>query len=66
MKLAGLSWKATKDEIRSFLVDTKIVGEVVIILNDHGKPKGDAVVKLQTKEDLQKTLKCNRKYLHNR
>jgi len=66
VKLAGLPWKATKDEIRSFLVDIKIVGEVVIILNDHGKPSGDAVVKLQTKEDLQKALKCNRNYLHNR
>jgi len=65
-KLSGLPWKATKDEIRSFLGDTQIVGEVVIIYNSHGKPSGDAVVKLPTEEDLQKTLKCNRNYIHNR
>jgi len=66
IKLSGLPWKATKDEIRSFLVDTQIVGEVVIIINHAGKPSGDALVKLRTKEDLVKALECNRNYLHNR
>jgi len=66
LKLSGLPWKATKDDIRSFLVDTQIVGDVNIVYNDHGKPSGDALVKVATKEDLQKALKCNKKYLHNR
>merc|ERR1719206_1029617 len=66
VKMSGLPWKATKAEIRSFLADINIVGEVVIVLNDHGKPSGDALVQLPTKDDLEKALKCNRKYLHNR
>jgi len=66
IKLSGLPWKATKDEIRSFLVDTQIVGEVVIMYNHAGKPSGDAFVKVLTKEDLVKAIKCNRNYLHNR
>ena len=65
VKLSGLPWKATKDEIGSFLIDCKI-GEVVIVYNDAGRPSGDAVVKLLNEEDLQKALKCNRNYLHNR
>jgi len=66
VKLSGLPWKATTDEIRSFLGDTQIVGDVAIIYNDRGKPSGDALIKLPTKEDLQKALKCNKNYLHNR
>jgi len=66
VKLSGLPWKATKDEIRSFLGDTQIVGEVAIVYDDRGRPSGDALVKLPTKDDLHKALKCNKNYLHNR
>ena len=66
IKLSGLPWKATEDEIAKFLVDCEIVGNVVIINNDKGRPSGDAVVKLLNKVDLEKSLKCNRKHLHGR
>jgi heterogeneous nuclear ribonucleoprotein F/H len=66
IKLSGLPWKATEDEIVKFLVDCQIVGNVVIINNENGRPSGDAVVKLMNKVDLERALKCNRNYLHNR
>ena len=65
IKLSGLPWRATEDEIAKFLVDCNI-GTVEIITNDRGKPSGDAVVQLMEKSDLDKALKCDKKYLQNR
>ena len=50
IKLRGLPWKATEDEITKFLVDCEIVGNVVIISNEAGRPSGDAVVKMMNVE----------------
>jgi len=66
IKLSGLPWKATSENITEFLVDCEIVGDVIIINNEAGKPSGDAVVKLLNEDDLEKALKCNRTYLQER
>jgi len=65
-KLSGLPWKATEEDIAKFLVDCRIVGNVLIITTESGKPSGDAVVKLQTKDDLEKALKCSGEHLDER
>eukprot|EP00092_Neocalanus_flemingeri_P005364 GFUD01005780.1.p1 GENE.GFUD01005780.1~~GFUD01005780.1.p1 ORF type:complete len:453 (-),score=128.18 GFUD01005780.1:40-1398(-) len=64
--LRGLPWKATEDEIAEFLDDCDIVGNVVIINNEAGKPSGDAVLQLLNKIDLERALKYDRKYLLDR
>merc|ERR1711892_379803 len=66
IKLSGLPWKATENEIVEFLTGCEIVGNVVIIKNEAGRPSGDAVVKLVSKADVDKAKKRNRAYLHNR
>eukprot|EP00092_Neocalanus_flemingeri_P014181 GFUD01015300.1.p1 GENE.GFUD01015300.1~~GFUD01015300.1.p1 ORF type:complete len:560 (+),score=174.35 GFUD01015300.1:105-1784(+) len=66
IRLSGLPWKSTENEIANFLVDCNIVGSVIIINNEHGKPSGDAVVKLKGISDLEKAMKCHKKYLHDR
>eukprot|EP00092_Neocalanus_flemingeri_P014180 GFUD01015299.1.p1 GENE.GFUD01015299.1~~GFUD01015299.1.p1 ORF type:complete len:615 (+),score=191.67 GFUD01015299.1:130-1974(+) len=66
IKLSGLPWKTSEKEISKFLVDCNIVGNVMIIKNEHGKPSGDAVVKLMEKSDLEKAHKCHKKYIHER
>ena len=45
IKLSGLPWRATEDEIAKFLLDCNIK-TVEIITNDRGKPSGDAVVQI--------------------
>ena len=66
IKLIGLPRKATDEEIKKFLVDCDVVGNVVIINNKTGKPSGDAVVKLCNEDSFENALKCNKKYLYNR
>eukprot|EP00092_Neocalanus_flemingeri_P009845 GFUD01010609.1.p1 GENE.GFUD01010609.1~~GFUD01010609.1.p1 ORF type:complete len:665 (+),score=138.94 GFUD01010609.1:239-2233(+) len=66
IKLKGLPWKVTEDEIEELLIDCEIVGNVFIIFNEAGKPSGDAVVKLMKKVDLDRALKCNNESLHGR
>eukprot|EP00092_Neocalanus_flemingeri_P057764 GFUD01068728.1.p1 GENE.GFUD01068728.1~~GFUD01068728.1.p1 ORF type:complete len:695 (+),score=186.75 GFUD01068728.1:59-2086(+) len=64
--LRGLPWKATEHEIAKFLDDCDIVGNVVIINNEAGKPSGDAVLQLLNKIDLERALKYDRTFLLDR
>merc|ERR1712106_1257095 len=66
IKLSGLPWKATENEIVEFLTGCEIVGNVVIIKNEAGRPSGDAVVKLVSQVDLAKAMKRNKENLHDR
>ena len=61
IKLSGLPWKSTAEEIAKFLEDCNIVGNVLIINNEQGRPSGDALVKLKGKQDLQKAFRHNKK-----
>jgi len=65
VELTGLPWTATEDDIKRFLADCKIL-KIVIILNDHGKPSGNAKVLLEHKADLEKALSCDKNYIGQR
>ena len=65
VELTCLPWTATEDDIKRFLGDCKIV-KIVILLNDHGKPSGNAKVLLEQKADLEKALSNDKNYIGKR
>ena len=65
IQLSGLSSNSTGKDVSEFLVDCRTVGNVVFMKNDHGKPCGQAIVKLKDESELQKALKFNKTYLKN-
>merc|ERR1719228_2332433 len=66
LKLQNLPWKITEKEIKDLLLDCEILGDVIIMNNEAGRPTGDAVVKLLDEENLDKALKHDKETLHER
>jgi len=56
IKMRGLSIEATEEDIVKFLVDCEIVGNVFIVTNEAGRRNGDAVVKVLTRNDIEKAI----------
>jgi len=65
VRLSGLSWKATEEDIKSFLKDCKIE-KIVITRNDHGKPSGNAFIQFENEDDVRKAKTYNKKHLLER
>eukprot|EP00092_Neocalanus_flemingeri_P027110 GFUD01029397.1.p1 GENE.GFUD01029397.1~~GFUD01029397.1.p1 ORF type:complete len:624 (+),score=190.11 GFUD01029397.1:161-2032(+) len=65
VKLSGLDWKSTKEDINTLLTDCN-VREAVITTNESGKPSGEAFVHLETKADAKKAMAHNREYIRER
>ena len=65
VELEGLPWKTNEEEIRKFLKNCKI-SNIVIILNGHGKPTGQARVHLHSEHDLKKAVKYHKQIIGNR
>merc|ERR1712106_394052 len=65
IRLRGLVWNATEDDIRTFLHDSKIK-EVILTANAKGKPSGDALVHLETEVDVEKAMVHNKEFLQKR
>eukprot|EP00092_Neocalanus_flemingeri_P002021 GFUD01002158.1.p1 GENE.GFUD01002158.1~~GFUD01002158.1.p1 ORF type:complete len:537 (+),score=162.80 GFUD01002158.1:167-1612(+) len=65
VKLTGIPWKATEQDISDFLFGCEIAGglEGVSIVMEGGRPKGDALVQLKTKADFETALKYNKQGL---
>eukprot|EP00092_Neocalanus_flemingeri_P020535 GFUD01022248.1.p1 GENE.GFUD01022248.1~~GFUD01022248.1.p1 ORF type:complete len:466 (+),score=163.85 GFUD01022248.1:127-1524(+) len=69
VKLSGLPWTATEQEICEFLFGCEVLGGsagVNIEMNEGGKPSGSALVNLKTKADLESALKYNKQVLGGR
>ena len=69
LKLSGLPWTATKQQICDFLFGCEVIegpAGVKIEMNERGKPSGSAFVQLKTKTDVENALKCNKKKLGTR
>ena len=64
MKLSGLEWRATERDVRCFLGDCGV--RKIVMVKSSGRPSGDAVVKLETEEDVRKAVSHNRQYLGKR
>ena len=64
VKLSGLEWRATERDVRRFLGDCGV--RKIVMVKSSGRPSGDAVVKLQTEDDVRKAVRHNRQYLGKR
>jgi len=69
VKLRGLPWSATKDDIQDFLERTQIVGGhrgIFITTDDKGRPSGDAYVEVESSEDVDQALKMHKRDMGSR
>lgn len=69
VKLRGLPWSTTVDEILKFFRDCKILdgpNGVHMTTSREGRPSGEAFVELIDEEDLKHALKRDRDHMGNR
>ncbi|CAG9763800.1 unnamed protein product [Ceutorhynchus assimilis] len=65
VKLRGLPWSATVDDILKFLGDIG-VDKVHLTLSKEGRPSGEAFVELETEEDLMRAEEKDKKHMGSR
>ena len=69
LKLSGLPWTATKQQICDFLFGCEVIegpAGVKIEMNERGKPSGSAFVQVRTKTDVENAMKYNKRMLGKR
>ncbi|XP_069482381.1 G-rich sequence factor 1 isoform X1 [Ambystoma mexicanum] len=69
VKVRGLPWTCTVDDLIVFFHDCKIRNReegVHLPLNREGKPRGDAVIEFESEDDLQKAMEKHKKYMGQR
>ncbi|XP_027030757.1 heterogeneous nuclear ribonucleoprotein H3 isoform X1 [Tachysurus fulvidraco] len=69
VRIRGLPWSCTKEEVASFFSDCDIVGKVngvCFTFSKEGRPSGEAFIELKTAEDFKKALSKDRKYMGHR
>ena len=64
VRLKGLVWTATEDDVRNFLSDCNIVSTELVM--EQGRFSGEALVRLASVEDTVRALKHDRQYLGRR
>ncbi|XP_050296464.1 heterogeneous nuclear ribonucleoprotein H2-like isoform X2 [Anthonomus grandis grandis] len=65
VKLRGLPWSATADDITKFLGEDGIK-RVQLTLSKEGRPSGEAFVELETEEDLHRAEKKDKDHMGSR
>lgn len=69
VKLRGIPWSATKDDVADFLDRVNILGGhrgIIITTDDRGRPSGDAYVEVETSDDVDLAMKMNRRDMGSR
>jgi len=69
VKLRGMPWSATKDDIADFLERCNIVGGhrgIILMTDDRGRPSGDAYVEVETSDDVDMALKMHKRDMGSR
>ncbi|CAH0559214.1 unnamed protein product [Brassicogethes aeneus] len=69
VKLRGLPWSATQEEIVGFFKESKVVGGkdgVHMTSSREGRPSGEAFVEFEDEEDLNFALEKDREHIGNR
>ncbi|XP_052006670.1 heterogeneous nuclear ribonucleoprotein H3 isoform X2 [Xyrauchen texanus] len=70
VRIRGLPWACTQEEVASFFSDCDIVGKVngvcFTFSSNEGRPSGEAFVELKTSVDIKKALAKDRKYMGHR
>jgi len=65
IRLKGMEWTATEEDVRKFLADVSIV-ELIMTKTSTGRPTGEAFLMLQTEADTELAKRYNRQYLGRR
>ncbi|KAK6629710.1 hypothetical protein RUM43_003528 [Polyplax serrata] len=69
IKMRGLPWSTTDEEILKFFNNCKVKNDkegVHIIMTREGRPSGEAYVEMETDEDIEEALKKDREYMGSR
>ena len=69
VKLRGLPWSATADDIQKFFRDCRIKGGksgVHMTTSREGRPSGEAFVEFEDEEDVEKACEHDRDHMGNR
>lgn len=69
VKLRGLPWSATTDDVIKFFKDCTILGGkagVHMTTSREGRPSGEAFVEFQSAEDVHRAIKRDRDHMGNR
>lgn len=65
VKLRGLPWSATAEDISKFLGDDGVM-KVHLTLSKEGRPSGEAFVELETEEDLKRAEDKDKEHMGSR
>jgi len=65
IRLKGMEWTATEEDVRKFLADVSIV-ELIMTKTSTGRPTGEAFLMLKTEADTELAKRYNRQYLGRR
>ncbi|XP_072321962.1 heterogeneous nuclear ribonucleoprotein H3 [Eucyclogobius newberryi] len=66
VRIRGLPWSCTLEEVASFFSDCNIEGQVCFTYSKEGRPSGEAFIELSTAEDFKNALAKDRKYMGHR
>ncbi|XP_078499332.1 heterogeneous nuclear ribonucleoprotein H3 isoform X1 [Lissotriton helveticus] len=69
VKIRGLPWSCTQEEVLDFFSECSITGGlngIHFTISKEGRPTGEAFVEFETAEDVKKALTKDRKYMGNR
>ncbi|KAJ7327231.1 hypothetical protein JRQ81_016990 [Phrynocephalus forsythii] len=69
IRAQGLPYSCTEEDVLNFFAGSKIrngVKGIHFILNRDGKPRGDALIELESEQDVQKALQKHLRYLGQR
>ncbi|XP_062851627.1 heterogeneous nuclear ribonucleoprotein H3 [Trichomycterus rosablanca] len=69
VRIRGLPWSCTQEEVASFFSDCDIIGKVdgvCFTFSKEGRPSGEAFIELKTAEDFKTALAKDRKYMGHR
>ncbi len=66
VRMAGLPFRATEQEIKDFFQPEAECVAVRIIFNRDGRPSGDAVAEFESDEEAERAMKKNREHLGSR
>ncbi|XP_029496053.1 heterogeneous nuclear ribonucleoprotein H3 [Oncorhynchus nerka] len=69
VRIRGLPWSCTQEEVAGFFSDCNIVGKVngvCFTFSKEGRPSGEAFVELKSAEDFKKAIAKDRKHMGHR
>uniref|UniRef100_A0A674PN31 Heteroous nuclear ribonucleoprotein H3 n=1 Tax=Takifugu rubripes TaxID=31033 RepID=A0A674PN31_TAKRU len=69
VRIRGLPWSCTQEEVAGFFSDCDIIGKVngvCFTYSKEGRPSGEAFIELKTAEDFKNALAKDRKYMGHR